>query len=393
MLTENKYLTENTELFDKVLEANPIEKTDDNDKAEVKHPYDAAKIDIRSMNISLEQLVKRLKQQRINLYPEYQRLPELWDVKKMSMLIESLLIRIPIPVFYFDGSNDTWEVVDGLQRLSALKRFMIDKDGDLNTEKKEIKTLRLAGLEYLKDIEGKTFDELPPFLQSRIEETQLMVYVINPGTPPEIKFNIFKRINTGGLILTAQEIRNALNQGIPSRFVHQLAAMEEFKQATNWNIPTTRMEDGDFVTRFIGFYDDYSKYEPDLDSYLNKGLAALIIKTEQERTIISDGFKRAMEAMFEIFGNDAFRKRYDINDRRKPINKALFDAFSVNLAKLNLYNLDKLKNRKDRFKNGFIELMNNDDFNRAVTSSTSDRNSVRIRFEKIEELISTTIQS
>ncbi|MFZ4474652.1 MAG: DUF262 domain-containing protein [Saprospiraceae bacterium] len=350
---------------------------------EIKNPFDAAKIDIRGQSLSLDLLVKRIKTERVNLYPEYQRLPELWKPDRMSRLIESLLIRIPLPVFYFDGSSDTWEVVDGLQRLSTLKQFMVDK-GD--------KALRLTGLEYLKEYNGMTFDELPPFLQSRIEETQLMIYVINPGTPEEIKFNIFKRINTGGLVLTAQEIRNALNQGIPAQTVRQMAGYEVFKKATGYKIPTDRMEDCDFVTRFIGFYHEYRNYQPDLDSWLNNGLARLKTMSESDRETMKSDFKKSMLAMHDIFGDDAFRKRYNEHDRRKPINKALFDSWAVNMAHLSTDEINKLKRRKKRLMDGFIRIMNDEEFDIAISRSTGDAQSVRRRFEKIADLIKQTLQ-
>jgi hypothetical protein len=300
----------------------------------------------------------------------------------MSQLVESLLIRLPLPVFYFDGSNEVWEVVDGLQRLSTLKRFMVD-EGD--------KALRLTGMEYLKEYNGKTFSELPPFLQSRIEETQLMIYVINPGTPEEIKYNIFKRINTGGLILTPQEIRNALNQGLPAKVVREMADYQEFKEATLGKIPTDRMEDCDFITRYIGFYEDHIKYQPDLDTWLNKGLASLKVMPHEDLNRLKKDFKKAMNAMSDIFGEDAFRKRYKEGERRKPINKALFDTWSVNLAKCSPDEIKVLIKRKKRLTDGFIKLMNEEEFDTAISRSTGDVVSVRRRFEKISELITRTL--
>ena len=359
-----------------------IDESSGRDEAEITHPFDASRIDIRMMQLSLEQLVRRLKRHQINLYPEYQRLPGLWKPERMSQLIESLLIRLPLPVFYFDGSSEVWEVVDGLQRLSTFKRFMVD-EGDA--------ALRLTGLEYLTEYNGKTFAELPAFLQTRIEESQLLIYIINPGTPDDIKYNIFKRINTGGLILTPQEIRNALNQGIPAQMVREMADYEEFQRATSYRIPKERMEDGDFVTRFLGFYGGYAHYQPDLDTWLNKGLAQLKRKTEAERQQIKNDFKKAMNAAYELFGDDAFRKRYAETDRRKPINKALFDAWSVNLAQLVEEEIALLQQRKEALRQGFIELMNTEEFDSAVSRSTGDVVSVRRRFEGIAALIQRTL--
>jgi hypothetical protein len=183
----------------------------------------------------------------INFLTGFQRKADLWTNKQQCRLIESILLRLPLPAFYFYESDDNqWQVIDGLQRTSAIRNFVLEKE----TEKK----LVLDDLEFLEQFNGATYDELPRELQRRIKTTALTVYVVEKGTPDEVKFNIFKRINTSGLLLTAQEIRHALNQGVAADFVAELASLEQFKQATCGVINTERMEDRDFVTRFTSFY-------------------------------------------------------------------------------------------------------------------------------------------
>lgn len=356
----------------------PIDES--SDEIEIKNPFDPTKIDIIYKPLNIDLLIKRMKSNpmRLNLNTTFQRRKDLWSEKIQSRLIESILVKIPLPAFYFDGSDDNnWLVVDGLQRLCTIKNFVIDE------------SLKLKDLEYLKDYENKTYDDLPLYLKTRIEETQTNSYIINPATPSKVKYNIFKRINTGGLPLTSQEIRNALNQGIPTNFVNELAEMEDFKKTTNYSlINHPRMEDRDFVTRFIGFYNGYANYNSALDEFLNDGMANLEKLTEKERQNIKENFIKAMNAAFKIFGDDAFRKRYSINDGRKPLNKALFDSWSVNLVKLSEPDLQTIISKKDKVKEKFMDLLNNNkEFEKSISSGTGDIKAVKTRFSKIKDLL------
>ncbi len=354
------------------------EHEDTAEKSIMEDPFNPQDIDIKTKTMSLDNIIKRLKENEIDMAPDFQRQGNLWTPEKQSRLIESILIKLPLPAFYFDGSDDDkWLVVDGLQRLSAIKKFVVDK------------SIALSGLEFLEKLEGATFDDLPRPYQRQIEEAEIMAYIINPGTPEDVKFNIFRRINTGGLVLTPQEIRHALNQGTPARFVAELAETKEFQQATEGVIATDRMLDREFITRFIAFYlTSPEDYKPDLDTFLSRSMALLKNKSETELATIKRNFTEAMKLADAIFSRWAFRKVYDKKARRYPINKALFEVWSVELAKLSDEERVLIRKREKHIFDNFICLMNKDEtFVSAITSSTGDRTRIRYRFSKVEELL------
>lgn len=349
-------------------------------------PFNPALISIRTETPSLDTLIDRMEQEpseiELNTSTYFQRHENLWTEEKKSRLIESILIRFPLPAFYFDGSDDKrWLVVDGLQRLSSIRHFVLDKK----------KPLRLKGLEFLTQLEGKTYDELDRDLKRLIKGTSVVVYIINPGTPADVKFNIFKRINTGGLVLTPQEIRHALFQGVPSRFIAELAEMEEFKAATTYSIKSHRMLDRDFANRFLAFYVfPFESYQPDLDTFMSKAMAKTVSMSREELDKIKADFASSMVLNQKVFGLDAFRKIPGKNERRKPLNKALFEVFSVLFAKLDNEQRAKLAKNKKEFVLEFSNLLYDDDDDRffwAVSSSTGDRNRVNYRFSKVQLLI------
>lgn len=350
------------------------------DDTVITEPFDPAKIRVDYKSTTMDALIKRIRNKEIDLAPEFQRRADIWNDIAKSRLIRSMLIRIPLPAFYMDASNDNnWLVVDGLQRLTAVKRYIIDKE------------LKLTGLEFLTACNGKFFDKLSRNFQRRIEEANIVVYLIQPGTPDRVKFDIFRRINTGGEPLSAQEIRHTLNQGTITRFLAELAGSEEFKQATANGVSPKRMDDRECVLRFIAFclYPPETYKSENFDMFLNRAMDKANTMPDTQLKALGQRFLRSMHAAADIFGNDAFRKRYDPKADRHPINKALFEAWSVNLDGLTDEEIKQLSLKKDLIQEALIKKMNSVDgeFDMSITQGTGSAKRVKKRFETVRSIL------
>ena len=350
----------------------------DDPEEPITHPFNPEEIKIRTVNLLVSQLISRIAHGEIDLAPDFQRMRRIWNAQRKSRLIESLLLRIPLPVFYVAANeDDDWLVVDGIQRMTTIDDYVTGK-------------FDLGNLEYLTSFNGSRFEDLPRPMQRRIDETQLVINVIEPGTPPKVMFNVFLRINTGGMTLNGQEIRHALHPGPVREYLKGLAESGEFLKATNNSISPRRMADRECVLRFLAFHvEPWENYaDNNLDGYLGMTMDKLNEMSNDERQSIAEQFAKAMRTAYGIFGDDAFRKRYRMENNRRPVSKALFETWSVQLARCSPKDVSSLIRRKKRVRKAFISLLNNDsEFDRAISYSTSTPARVRLRFRAIKELV------
>lgn len=337
-------------------------------------PFDPSKIDIEMKTMTLSSIINRLEYDEINMNTDFQRKSGLWTGVQKSQLIESLLLRIPIPAFYFDGGvKDNWLIIDGLQRITALKEFVVDK------------TLKLTGLEFFRDLEGLGFSELPRTFVRRIDETNIVAYIVRGGTPADVKYNIFKRINTGGLELKPQEIRHALYQGKATELCKNFAKFSEFQTATTYSIRDDRMMDREFVLRFVAVcYYGIDKYEGIPDNYLNGAMEYLNSNVCAPEADIEKQFKKVMISATRIMGKYAFRKLGE-NGIRRSINKAIYEVWCRSLFLLKDTELSVLEENKRIIYERFLNLCNNYGFLQAIKAS--DKKSFCMRFTYVDNLL------
>lgn len=366
-----------------------------NDDIKIEVPFNPSEINIKIVPRNIGQLVELLEDKQI-LIPKYQRLPNLWSETKKSRFIESLMLDLPIPLFYFDERDDKkWYVVDGLQRMSTLEHFMIGM-GEIGKNKNK---LILQNLEFLTEYNDKTWDDLPKDIKRRINSNQVTITLIGKGTPDEVKYTIFSRINQGDTPLKAQEIRTALFQGYRIDFLESLISSETeegklFKKVTDGSIRSKRQEDLDFISRFVAFYlIDYSKYEPDMDRFITLGTKVIRNEVEVLNRIKLD-FNNSLNLCYSIFGKNAFRKIKDTSEGRSFINKPIFEVISVAFSKLNENQRNILLDKKEEFFNKFI-LFQNDFSNKfwdSITTGTAAKDRVVTRNEKFRMFLNDFLQ-
>lgn len=372
------------------------EENDIHSKNEI-NPYDPELIRVDTRNLSMNYIHQMMvsEEKEIDLSPEFQRNFVWNDITRKSRLIESLLLRIPLPVFYFSQDKEgKYQVIDGVQRLTVIKSF-------LNNE------FKLKNLEYLKECEGKYYKKYPEkhregmeYIDSKyvrwLNQTQLVCNIIDPQTPPKVKFDIFRRINTGGVGLNPQEIRNCLSNDKTRKFLKTLSISNEFKEATDNSVSSTRMADQELVLRFVAFF--YYKvlgnpnlvYKSNIDSFLDETIEVLNNESEEVLNYIGDKFLNSMKNAEFLFGKYAFRKckpeHLEKGAKKQLINKSLFITISIGLCQ---YKYEYVKTHKNlKMEEQFArEIKNNKEYMDVLTNGTSDIRRLNISFDISKKII------
>jgi hypothetical protein len=350
--------------------------SEEDEMLDIKVPFDPKQVDITVEPSTISGLVGRIEHGEIDLFPEFQRNGNLWTNERMSQLIESILIKLPLPAFYIDVADDNkWIVVDGLQRLSTFKKFMVDKN------------LKLSKMEFLSQLDGVSYDKLDRLLKRRLNDTQVTLFKIRKGTPKKVLTSLFHRINTGGLKLTAQEIRHALNQGIATKFLKQVAREEWFKK--HIKVSGKRMLDRELILRFTAFYrQGYNSYLPSLRMFLDNEMEYLNEdSTEKEREELTSAFQNSLDLSDKLFGKLMFSKALLDNEARVLINRSLFETTTVNFAFLDTSQVTNLLNHKSDFIEAYQGLMRDSKFEAAITANTNKVESVVYRHERMKQII------
>ena len=335
--------------------------------------YPLHDIMVRSETRAVSDVIKRIDRKRFFMAPDFQR-DFVWEPARQSKLIESCIMRIPLPVFYVaEGKDGRIVVVDGLQRLSTFVRFMHDE-------------LKLTGLGDNHPLEGKRYSELPVSLQERVEDTQLTLYILDKSAPQRAKLDIFERVNSGSA-LTRQQMRNALYNGPGTRWLSAMARHKTFLMTTGWSLNAKTMRDREAVNRFAAFHVlGPSAYDAgDMDDFLACAIEDLNERDDEWLSDLRKRFILSMHSNRAVFGRHAFRKSLAWGQStRSVINISLFDVMSTWLSVIPKAVVDA--NVTDIFER-VEDLVNDGDFAHAITYSTNSTSQVQTRFRLAADVL------
>lgn len=340
------------------------------------NPYSPNDVRINQRIFSIYQIQHMIKDKHQTLFlnPDFQR-NVVWDVQRKSLLIESIMLGIPISTFYFqEDCNGNKFVIDGLQRLSAISQFM---DGGFE----------LKGLQYL-SYDGYKYVDLPQKYVTKIEDTQLVVYVLDSTCHELTKFDVFRRVNTGGVPLNSQEIRNSMATSGTRHLLSEMSHSMEFLKATRGRVKDIRMDAQELCLRFITFYMKY-----DFESGSLKNIGSLIKMLDQtiltlnqmqdfERIQLYEVFKKSMIFCRALLGDEAFSKK----KMNHIINKPLFISWSVIMAGYD-GTIDLLERQHEKAVTLQEAYFDDGPYFYSITSSTATAKSMALQFEGVRKIM------
>lgn len=364
-----------------------IEFEDIEDDTELNITPGMRKIFTKASDPEINSLYQKWKKGKLILQPEFQRY-FVWDKKKASRLIESVLLNVPLPVIYLTEDQNSKEfVIDGQQRLTSFFSFI---DGVFPPDNTPFK---LTGMSVFKELNGKKYIEIGEEFQDKIQYYEVRTITIKKESEPELKFEIFERLNSGSVPLNDMEIRNCVYRGEYIKLLQELATDPDFRFIMNLDKPHPRMKDLELVLRFASFYHaTYLKYQYPMKSFFNRDMEKYKNISTEEQIELRKAFKNSVSILKSLFGKNAF-KRYHCGTENNPngiwevrqFNASLYDVW------MNIFS-DKDKNRifacLDPLKEGLLDLMaNNVEFTEAIMVSTSSNEKVRKRFDLARKVV------
>lgn len=290
--------------------------------------------------------------------PEIQR-EYVWDNGKASRLIESLILNIPIPVLYFAETLEAkYEIIDGHQRVRSIVRYLKNE-------------FALSGLAVLREYKGSRFHKLPEREQRFLKMRTLRAVIISVDSHPNMKFEIFERLNTGAISLNAQELRNSIYRGPFNAMLHDLAKGDVFRSLVGTKTPRKRMVDEELILRFFALRARLDAYRTPLKRFLNEFMGQEREADKKKLLALQEVFRETVERVDALFGESAYRVLDAKGAAAEPtVNRALFDS---QMLACSWITGPVIKEQRKSVRKRFATLFQNELFLDAIQRATGDR--------------------
>ena len=286
---------------------------ENDEEEEFSFPPAERKVITQPLDLSVQTLVEQWTSRQLVL-PDIQR-EYVWDNAKASRLVESLLLNIPIPVLYFAETDEAkYEIFDGHQRVRSIVNYL----GGVYS---------LSGLAVLREYRGLRYLELPEREQRFLRMRTLRTILISIDSHPNMKFEIYERLNTGSISLNAQELRNSIYRGPFNDLLHELANLPGFRGLINTKSPRKRMVDEEAILRFFAMRERLGLYKTPLKKFLNEYMGSVRSAGPEQIHEYRSTFSHAVDVAHRLFGGAAFRV---LSPNGQPsesaVNRALLEA-------------------------------------------------------------------
>jgi len=324
-----------------------------------------------SYDLSVRQLLDMFESGEIDVPPEYQR-QFIWDESRESQLIESVLLGIPVPsLFMATNSDSTWEIVDGVQRLGTLAHFL----GGATLLKKinRSSALKIEGLDKLSALNDTYYTDLPKSLQLMFSTRPMRVTVLNDKSDQNVRFDLFERLNTGGISLTNQEIRNCVYRGPFNEDIKRLSLDKNFMAVINLKSGDSKNGTAEeHALRFFAFYDQYKQFDHSVKDFLNNYMQHHALKK------ISPNLEKIFRLTFALLKKNLPKGVVRGNRGATPVN--LFEGIAVGTALA-------LKSGKPILEANLPELLDDQDLRVFTTGATNTKKAVVGRIEYVRDFL------
>lgn len=335
-------------------------------------PAEKRKLNTETYDFTVSTINEYIKSKHI-VIPNFQR-GYVWNRTQASRLIESLIIQCPIPVVYLSQNNDeTLSVIDGNQRLTSISFFLNDE-------------FPLTGLATYPELDGLNFSELDPRFQRHIINRTIRCIVILKETHPQIKFDVFERLNTGSVRLNPQELRHGIYNGPLLTKVEELAKMSLFKKLTS-TTNDNRMKGDELVLRYFALLERLDIYEKPMSVFLNKYAEENRLLPDNKVTALANSFTSNLNKCHALYGDLAF-KTFDENRKRLKANTALYEAQMLSMNDVNP-TMEQINAANKNIVIKLEELLTNIDFYNTITKATTDNNVVTKRIKDYTAFLKT----